>query len=118
MDIQQILLIALFALAGVALLAVLLWPSTPQIKPDARVKAIVERRRGAPARQSVLSRLVSGEKDSRRKQIQDTLKQLEEREKQRRQRMNLRTLITQAGLKHAIHRFATKPRRELVNLRN
>jgi tight adherence protein B len=42
--------------------------------------------------------LAEDPKDTRRKQLQESLKQIEEREKQRKQRLTLRLLISQAGL--------------------
>jgi tight adherence protein B len=58
-----------------------------------------------PARQSLRSRLMEDPKDARRKQIQDSLNQLGEREKQRKKKLNLRTLIAQAGIDLSIRMF-------------
>ena len=44
-------------------------------------------------------------KDTRRKQIQDSLNQVGEREKQRKKKINLRTLIAQTGLDLSIRMF-------------
>jgi tight adherence protein B len=44
-------------------------------------------------------------KDTRRKQIQDSLNQLGEREKQRKKKLNLRTLIAQTGIDLSIRMF-------------
>ena len=58
-----------------------------------------------PARQSLRSRLMEDPKDTRRKQIQESLNQLDEREKQRKKKLNLRTLIAQAGIDLSIRMF-------------
>ena len=44
-------------------------------------------------------------KDSRRKQIQESLKQLEETERKRRRRLTLRTLLMQSGLDLSVQKF-------------
>jgi tight adherence protein B len=53
------------------------------------------------------ARLMAESKDSRRKQIQESLKQLEESERKRRRRLTLRTLLTQAGLDLSVQKFST-----------
>ena len=99
-DITQIAFIAMVAVAvggvAIALLAPLLFDNGS----TKRVKAIAEGRRNlASANRPGLSKLIDGQKDSRRKQIQDTLKQIEERGKsERRKRMTLRMQIMQSGL--------------------
>jgi tight adherence protein B len=44
-------------------------------------------------------------KDSRRKQIQESLKQLEESQKKRRKKLTLRTLLMQSGLELSVQKF-------------
>jgi tight adherence protein B len=60
-----------------------------------------------PAKQTLRSRLMEDPKDTRRKQIQDSLNQLGEREKQRKKKLNLRTLIAQTGIDLSIKMFWT-----------
>ncbi len=50
-------------------------------------------------------RLFEDAKDSRRKQIQESLKQFEEREKQRKKRATLRSLLLQSGLEMSVRTF-------------
>lgn len=50
------------------------------------------------ARSSLRARLAEDGKDSRRRQIQDSLKAIEDQEKQRKKKMTLRAQIAQAGL--------------------
>ena len=97
-DLTQIAFIAMIVVAvgGVAL-AILL-PMLSGGSSSKRVRQITEKKGGPSARQSFASRIFESQKDSRRKQIQESLKQFGEREKQRKQRMTLRMMIMQAGL--------------------
>ena len=58
-----------------------------------------------PVKQTLRSRLMEDPKDTRRKQIQDSLNQVGEREKQRKKKLNLRTLIAQTGIDLSISMF-------------
>jgi tight adherence protein B len=51
------------------------------------------------------ARLIAESKDSRRRQIQESLKQLEESERKRRRRLTLRTLLMQSGLDLSVQKF-------------
>jgi len=51
------------------------------------------------------ARLMAESKDSRRRQIQESLKQLEESERKRRRRLTLRTLLMQAGIDLSVQKF-------------
>jgi tight adherence protein B len=51
------------------------------------------------------ARLMAESKDGRRKQIQESLKQLGESEKKRRRRLTLRTLLMQSGLDLSVQKF-------------
>jgi tight adherence protein B len=104
-DITQLAFIVMVAVAvgGVAL--ALLFPLISGGNNEARVKAIAESRRTAQPKQSAMSRFVDGQKDTRRKQIQETLKQIEEREKQRKRKLTLRMLIMQSGLEVSPNMF-------------
>jgi tight adherence protein B len=98
-DLTQLAFIAMVAVAvgGVAL--ALLFPLISGGGAEARVRAIAENRKAMSAqKQSAFSRLVDGQKDNRRKQVQETLKQIDERERQRKKRMTLRMMIMQSGL--------------------
>ncbi|MBL8893782.1 MAG: type II secretion system F family protein [Rhizobiales bacterium] len=64
-----------------------------------RARAITSGKDRALPKPGLRARLLAEDpKDSRRKQLQESLKQIEEREKQRKQKLTLRLLINQAGL--------------------
>jgi len=105
-DVRQLAFIfmVVVAVAGVAL--ALFFPLLGNRSADRRVKAIAENRKGAvTAKGGAFSKLVDNTKDSRRKQIQESLKQIEEREKQRKKRMTLRMMIMQSGLDISVQAF-------------
>ncbi len=104
-NIEQLAVIALVALAVAAMLLVFLWPTAESMNSAARVKAIVDRRMAGRSRQSTLSKIMNGQKDNRRKQVQETLRQIEERETQRRSRLTLRALIMQSGVDMSVRKF-------------
>ena len=97
-DITQLAFIfmVVVAVGGVAL--ALFFPLLSSGTAAKRVKAIAENKKSQGAKANALSKLVDNQKDGRRKQIQESLKQIEEREKQRKKRMSLRMMIMQAGL--------------------
>lgn len=99
-DLTQLAFIAMVVVSvGGAAIALLL-PMLTDNGAAKRVKAIAEgRKQIASVKPAATARLMDGQKDTRRKQIQDTLKQIEQRGKsERRKRMTLRTLIMQSGL--------------------
>ena len=97
--VQQSGFLALVALAVGGLLLAVLFPYFSGAKQtEKRVKAISADAR-APVKQGLRARLMAEDpKDARRKQLQESLNQLEERERQRRKRLTLRVLLMQAGL--------------------
>lgn len=98
-DLSQVAFIVMVAVAVGGIAIALLFPLIAAGTNEARVKAISESKKSAQPRQSAMSRFVDGgQKDNRRKQIQETLKQIEEREKQRKKKLTLRMLIMQSGL--------------------
>lgn len=96
---QQYGFLALVALAAGGLLLALLFPYfTGAKQAERRVRAVVTDER-APAKPGLRARLLAEDpKDARRKQLQESLSQLEQRERQRRQKLTLRVLLMQAGL--------------------
>src|SRR3990170_6443685 len=98
-DLRQISFIVMVALASGGLLLALFYPYIMGSGDSKkRVRAVAENIKQTP-RQSFRSRLLQEDpKDSRRKQLQESLKQIEEREKQRKKKMTLRTMLQQAGL--------------------
>ena len=97
-DITQLAFVfmVVVAVGGVAL--ALFFPLLNSGTAAKRVKAIAENKKALSTKSNVLSKLVDNQKDGRRKQIQESLKQIEVREKQRKKRMTLRMMIMQAGL--------------------
>ncbi len=98
-DITQLAFVAMVVVAvgGVAL--ALLFPLLSDGGASKRVKAIGEGRKASSIKQAVAGRIFEGQKDSRRKQIQESLKQIEQRQKtERKRRMTLRMLLMQTGL--------------------
>ena len=99
-DLTQLAFIAMVAVAvgGVAL--ALLFPLISGWQCSRPVSAPLPKARRRCRRRSSRhsARLVDGQKDSRRKQVQETLKQIDERERQRKKRMTLRMMIMQSGL--------------------
>jgi tight adherence protein B len=82
------------AVGGIAL--AVLFPLLSGSKTSERVEQISTGKRDPKA--SLRSRLAEDGKDSRRRQIQDSLKQIEDQEKQRKKKLTLRAMIAQAGL--------------------
>ncbi|MBI2718015.1 MAG: type II secretion system F family protein [Rhizobiales bacterium] len=98
-DLTQLAFVAMVIVAVGGVVVALAFPLLTDGGGSRRVKAIAEGRRHTAAKPTVTTRLIEGQKDSRRKQIQETLKQIEQRQKaERRKRMTLRTLIMQSGL--------------------
>lgn len=103
---QQLALLALVFIACVGLIAVLALPFMKDSAADRRVKTVSGGTSSTKkTRQAAASRLSGNQKDERRKQIQETLKQFEESERQRRKRITLRVLISQAGLDISLRNF-------------
>jgi len=103
--IARLLLIGLVAVSAMGLVIALLYPYfTGQAdiakRIDNRVTGKVERE---SLFAGIKSRLAADNRDSRRKQIQDTLKQLEET--RRKKRATVRSMITQSGLEMTIRGF-------------
>jgi tight adherence protein B len=98
-NLAQIAFLFMIAVSVGALLLAVLFPYfSGSAAVSKRVKAVAENTR-QPEKKSLRSRLlVEDPKDARRKQLQETLKQVEEREKQRKKRLTLRLMLMQAGL--------------------
>jgi tight adherence protein B len=96
---QQYGFLAMVAFAVGGLLLAILFPYFSGAKQtEKRVKAATGDVR-ASAKPGLRARLLAEDpKDARRKQLQESLSQLEARERQRRQKLTLRVLLTQAGL--------------------
>jgi tight adherence protein B len=103
-DLTQIAFVFMVAVAVGGLALAVLFPMFAGAAASKRIQSVTSNVR-TPVRQSLRSRLMEDPKDSRRKQIQESLNQLNEREKQRKKRINLRTMIAQTGLDLSIKTF-------------
>lgn len=106
-DVTQLAFLFLVSVAVGGAVIALVFPMLSSGGANKRVKQVMESRKAAPAKSSALSRLIDGGgKDAaRRKQVQESLKQIEEREKQRKKRLTLRNLIAQSGLDMSVRGF-------------
>jgi tight adherence protein B len=104
---QDLTTLAFVALVGVAVFGVLvalLFPLLVKSAVEERVKSVSGN--SSESRLSgIRARLAEDSKDGRRRQIQDSLKQLEDREKERKKKVTLRTMIAQAGLDITVRTF-------------
>ena len=94
------------AVAGVAL--ALFFPLLTSGGAERRLKAIAESKRGGTntiQKSAAFTKQAEHQKDGRRKQIQETLKQIELRAKQRKKRLSLRMMIMQSGLDISVRAF-------------
>jgi tight adherence protein B len=92
------------AVGGMAL--AIFFPFLVNALASKRIQAVTSTTK-MPAKQTLRSRLMEDKKDNRRKQIQESLNQLGEREKQRKKKLNLRTLIAQTGIDLSVRMFWT-----------
>ena len=103
-DITQVAFIFMVAISVGGLAVAILFPMFGGSAATKRIQATTSGTKMV-AKQSLRSRLMEDPKDSRRKQIQESLNQVAEREKQRKKRLNLRALIAQAGLDITVRTF-------------
>jgi tight adherence protein B len=98
-ELKQIAFLFMIAVSVGALLLTVLYPYfSGSAAVSKRVKAVAENIK-QPEKKSMRAKLLSEDpKDARRKQIQESLRQVEEREKQRKKRLTLRLMLMQAGL--------------------
>jgi len=108
-DITQLAIYAMIAVAVAATVLVFVYPMLFGDDTSKRVKAIAENTKSSAtatsAKTSWKSRLFDDAKESKRKAVQESLKQIEEREKQRKKRLTLRMQITQSGLDMQVNAF-------------
>lgn len=104
-DLIQLAFVFMVAVAVGGLAIAILMPYLVGEEAQKRVRNIAESGKTGQPRQSFRSRFLEDQKDSRRRQIQESLKQIEEREKQRRKKLTLRAMIAQAGLDMSMRTF-------------
>ncbi|MGH6874490.1 MAG: type II secretion system F family protein, partial [Aestuariivirgaceae bacterium] len=98
-DTGQIIIIAMFALAvgGVALF--LLYPYiAADSRQSRRIESVADKTKQGPKLTFRQRFLKEDAKDTRRRQLQESLKQFEQEERLRRKKLTLRIMLSQAGL--------------------
>jgi len=103
---QQAAVILLVAIAcGCAIIGFAL-PLISSTDAGARVQSFIAQRKAPESKkQSALGRLVDGQKDGRRRQVQESLKQIEERARQQKRGATIRLQILRSGLDIPLRRF-------------
>jgi tight adherence protein B len=102
----ELVLVGFIALSVGGFLIGLLYPwLTGEAQVAKRVQTLSDKGARRDKVQGLRARLMAESKDSRRKQIQESLKQLEEAQKKRRRKLNLRTLLMQSGLDLSVRKF-------------
>jgi tight adherence protein B len=96
-DITNLAFIFMVVIAVGGLAIAILYPMLGGNKSGKRFDQIVEGKKDTK-KDSFRAKFAEDQKDNRRRQIQDSLKQVEEDEKKRKKKMTLRMLIQQAGL--------------------
>jgi tight adherence protein B len=105
MDITRLAILVLIAVASGGIAAAVVLPLLSPSSANARLKALMREDGAAGPRRSMLGRIAGGGRDSRRRQVQETLKQIEERERRRRKEVSLRVLIAQSGRHISVKQF-------------
>jgi tight adherence protein B len=96
-DISDFALIVMVAVAVGGLMIALFFPMLVGSATERRVEQITTGKKEIKSN-SFRSRFQEDQKDVRRRQITDSLKQIEDEQRQRKKKITLRTLIQQAGL--------------------
>ncbi|MEI7598322.1 MAG: type II secretion system F family protein [Aestuariivirga sp.] len=106
LDPQQLAFLLLVAVAAGGAVLALALPLLSSSEGESRVKSIAAKSSVAEAKTgSASGRLIGGQKDNRRRQIQDSLKQIEDRAQQRKRGVSLRAQIGRAGLGISVRNF-------------
>lgn len=103
-DIKDLAFMFTVAIAAGGMAIALLYPLMTANKSDKRIEKISEGKKDGKGN-SIRNRFAEEKSDSRRRQIQDSLNQIGNEEKQRKKKANLRTLIQQAGLETSPNAF-------------
>ncbi len=102
----DVAVIGLIALSVGGFLVGLLHPwLTGEAHAAKRVQTISDKSARRDRVSGLGARLIAESKDGRRKQIQESLKQLDQSEQKRRRRLTLRTLLMQSGLDLSVQKF-------------
>ena len=103
-DITNLALIFTVAIAVGGLAIAVLYPLIVSNKSGKRIEQIADGKKDTRGN-SLRARLAEDKSDNRRRQIQDSLNQLGDEQKQRKRKATLRTLIQQAGLDTPVRMF-------------
>jgi tight adherence protein B len=96
-DITNLAFIFMVVVAVGGMGIAILYPMLAGNKTSKRIGAISEGK-GSSKKDALRAKFTEDQKDNRRRQIQDSLKQIEDDEKKRKNKVTLRTRIQQAGL--------------------
>ncbi len=91
---------------GAAVIAVI-YPYLNRSPAESRIESVAAGGKSDSKMNNLRAKLNEDSKDSRRKQIQESLKQVEDREKERKKKVTLRSRIEQAGLDITTRMFWT-----------
>lgn len=103
-DVSQVAFVFMVAVAVGGMALAIFFPLFANAAASKRIQSVTTTGKG-PVKLSLRARLMDDSKDTRRRQIQESLNQLGEREKQRKKKLNLRTLIAQTGIDLSIRMF-------------
>ncbi len=103
---QQLILLVMVGLSVGGFVLAIFLPLLSSDRSEARVKSIVDGRRSVSVQdQPGSGGLLEGSRESRRKQVKESLRLAEAREKHRQKRVTLRMLIAQSGLDISLWTF-------------
>lgn len=102
---QELIIIVMAAVAVAGIVLALFYPLLVTPQSETRVRNVVEARKTGAGQQRIASgKTADVPRESRRKQVQDKLKQIEARESSRK-RTSIRLLIAQAGMTTSVTSF-------------
>lgn len=106
LDQQQLIFVLLVAVASGGAIFALALPLLSSTGSETRVKQVAARYKASePAKKSAMGRLIDGQSNTRRRQVQETLRQIDERANQRKGGVSLRILINRSGLGLSVRKF-------------
>ena len=97
-DLTTLAFVIMVAIAVGGLIVALLFPMFSNNASSSRVRSIASGKKEEGKGNSFRSRFMEDSKDTRRNKIQESLNQIGQREKAKKKRPNIRTLLSQAGL--------------------
>jgi tight adherence protein B len=104
LELSEIAFVFMIAIAIGGSAIALLYPMLTRTRSSTRVESVATGKREQKT-SSFRARFQEDQKDTRRRAIQDSLKQIEDREKERKKKLTLNVLIQQAGLDITVRSF-------------